>query len=373
MREEASGYPLSLDCQDYGPATTRGGAGAIHGLFRRLHRGLTASPRSGDVVHEFATLIGRSRSPVELRRGLVRLAYRLTGARQVLLFLEHSAGARLTRAACWPEPSLLQVQTPVGPDDPTRTVITTPEGIQLSRVEAPLPEESSVRLPLRWRGETLGYLGLHGPAGLSRGRRLRQLEVLCALAAAAEAGAGDGDESRPAVPPALDPLTGLHHAWFLDAFLVHALAMAGRRREGLSLVAIVPDRLDEVRDQMGEAIADAVLQRVARAVAESVRVSDVVARTGSDVLTAALPAARPADAVRVARQVVAVVAEAGLAAPTRSPVTASAGVAGYPDHGQDPEALRQAASAALRTARQLGSGQVVLQPGAESNVARRRA
>ncbi|MFO0956021.1 MAG: sensor domain-containing diguanylate cyclase [Isosphaeraceae bacterium] len=363
MREDAVSYPGSLDFQ--GPGVSADDAGyppiaRIWGRVQRWFRGLARAPQAGDVVHEFGTLMGRSRSPVELRRGLVRLAGRLTGARQVLLFLEHSAGARLTRVACWPEPSLLQIRSPVSPDDPTRTIITTPEGLQLSRAEAPLPRESSIRLPLRWRGEILGYLGLHGAPDPSRGRgrMLRQLEALCSMAAAARA--CEVDAAAPPAPPIQDPLTGLHHARFLDAFLAHAITVAARRHEGLSLVVVSPDRMQEIREQMGEAIADAVLQRVARAVGESFRVSDVVARTGRDNLTAVLPAARAADAARVARQVVAVVAEAGLAAPTRFPVTASAGVSGYPDHGETPEVLREAAEAALRDAQGIGIGQVVL-------------
>lgn len=368
MLEQFTVFPNSPDCQDYGSVVNRGGVGTIQGLFRRMRRGLAASTRAGDLVHEFGSLMERSRSPVELRRELVRLSYRLSGARQVLLFLEHAAGARLTRVACWPEPSLLQIRVPVSPDDPTRTIITTPEGIQLSRVEAPLPEESVVRLPIRWRGETLGYLSLHGVSDLARGRRLQHLEVLCSMAAAAER-AWDEDDSSTAEPTVQDPLTGLHHTRFLDAFLTHSLAIAGRRHEGLSLLVLAPDRLDEVRDQMGEAIADAVLQRVARAVVESLRVSDVVARTGRDTLTAALPAAWPADAVRVARQVVAVVAEAGLAAPARFPVTASVGVSGFPEHGLTPEALREAATTAHEAARRLGTGQVVVQPGSQAQSA----
>jgi diguanylate cyclase (GGDEF)-like protein len=321
--------------------------------------GLAPRREGEDVVHAFCALVRRARTPVEVRRGLTRLAWRLTAARRVVLLLETPHQRRLRMAACWPEPRLVRSARPLDPQDSTLSMISTPEGAHVPRSEAP-QAGPRLRRPLSFHGEVFGSLLVYGGPELAQCSRrlLRRLDTLCDIAATAERAWSAEMTAAEMVPPIHDPLTGLHHASFLDAFLVHALALARRRRDDLTLAMIAPDRLAEVRSKQGPEIADAVLQRVARAVGESLRVSDVVARLDRDRLAAVMPSASAEDAVRVARQIVRTVAEAGLTAPTHPPVTASVGIASFPDHADTPEALREAATQALAQANQHGPGTI---------------
>lgn len=343
-----------------GPQSERDRAlGTLEDLFLRC--GFPSRRDGENVVHDFARLVRLARSPVEVRRGLVRLAWRLTGARRVDLLLQDPVHQHVRRAACWPEPSLVRARdTP--PDASTLTLVTDPEGTHVPRAELSPPCAASLRLPLSWQHQILGTLVIFG--GPDRDHcprsRLHRLETLCDMAAAAERAWEATTLAAEVAPPLHDRLTGLHHAAFLDTFLAHALAQARRRREGLSLLILGADRLEGVRREQGHAIADAILQRVARAVVESLRVSDVVARLDRNRLAAVLPAAVADDAVRAARHVVDVVAEAGLTAPTHPPMTASVGIAGYPDHADTPADLRKVASAALALAQARGAGQIGL-------------
>jgi diguanylate cyclase (GGDEF)-like protein len=333
---------------------------ALGGLWDRV--ATVSSARTERIVHDFAEIVGRAREPVEARRALVRLAGKLTGAQRVELYLGDFRQQRnVRRAACWPEPSLVRSRDSQR-DNETVSLVTTPEGARVPRGEVREPVEPSLRLPLTWHGESVGNLVVYGGADRDRTSRslLGRLQTMCLLAAATER--SWQSSALEFAPPRRDPLTGVHHATFLDAFLVHALALARRHRDGLSLLHLGPDQLEQIRHDQGDAIADAVLQRVARAVIESLRVSDVVARLDRNRLAIVLPAAVPANAVRVARNLVRVVAEAGLTAPTTPPVTASVGIAGFPDHAEHVEGLQSAAAEALAEAQQLGRGQIVIRP-----------
>ncbi len=332
---------------------------ALEDLCRTL--GLSARCEGEDVVHAFGALVRESRSAIEVRRGLVRLAWRLTAAERVILLLEEPTFHHLRLAASWPEPRLLRGGRRPDPGVSTLSLISTPEGAHVPRDQAPPLEGPRLRRSLSFHGLSLGSLLLYGDPELERcpRRRLRRLDTLCDLAASAErAWCAEGNVADLA-PPVRDPLTGLHHASFLHAFLEHALALAKRRSEDLSLMLLAPDNLAEVRAEHGSEIADAVLQRVARAMAESLRVSDVVARLDRERLAAVLPSASARDALTVARQVVGIVAEAGLTAPTDPPMTASVGIAGFPQQGESREVLVTAATRALARANFIGKGTII--------------
>ena len=100
------------------------------------------------------------------------------------------------------------------------------------------------------------------------------------------------------------------------------------------------------------------MQRVARAVAATLREGDLVARASADRLAAVLPLAAAADALAVAEAVRRAIGEAGLAGAVPVPLTASIGVAGFPDDADGPEGLIAAAEEALGHARSQGRNRV---------------
>lgn len=158
----------------------------------------------------------------------------------------------------------------------------------------------------------------------------------------------------------MDGLTGLHNRRFLDATLRREVARAVRHRTPLAVVMIDIDHFKQVNDSYGHEAGDLVLRAVGQLVQRQIRASDVACRFGGEELTVVLPgssaenAAMRAETLRRALQTIAL-EHAGRILP---PVTASFGVAAYPDHGGDADALLRAADAALYAAKRAGRDRV---------------
>jgi two-component system, cell cycle response regulator len=148
-----------------------------------------------------------------------------------------------------------------------------------------------------------------------------------------------------------DFLTQLSGREAFQSFLEHALSAAKEAAEPLSLVMVDIDHFKSVNDSRGHQIGDDVLravalrlQRVARAKGETFRYGGeefaivLLNHSSDEALTVAERARRELSATPVA----------GV------PVTASFGVACYPDHGSETATLTRAADQAMYAAKNRG-------------------
>ncbi len=158
-----------------------------------------------------------------------------------------------------------------------------------------------------------------------------------------------------------DALTGLpNRSLFADRLAV-ALGQSERRREGLALAYIDLDKFKPVNDQLGHAIGDELLRHVAGRLKHALRASDTVARVGGDEFVAMLhPLGDSADALAVAEKMRAALAQTFELDGQRLQISASIGVAIYPQHGKDAETLSRNADAAMYRAKRAGSDRVQL-------------
>jgi diguanylate cyclase (GGDEF)-like protein len=183
--------------------------------------------------------------------------------------------------------------------------------------------------------------------------------VETALASQAEAAASAKALKRAELVPVLDALTGLpNRAMLLDRF---ALAVAQARRHGHARFALLFVDLDEFKhlnDAHGHAFGDQVLRQVAERLASAVREGDTVCRHGGDefvVLLAEL--GQPGDAQAVAEKLIKAVGAPIELAGQSVNLSASIGVAIYPDDGEDVDRLIARADAAMyRSKRQRAGG-----------------
>lgn len=149
-----------------------------------------------------------------------------------------------------------------------------------------------------------------------------------------------------------DPLTDLpNRALFLDR-LDTALKRAERDRERLGVVFLDLDAFKSVNDELGHAAGDAVLLEVAQRLTGSVRRSDTVARLGGDEFTILLNNLRGEHATEVVMGKL----RAALAAPfqigeRRLALSASIGVAVFPDDGRERDRLLSHADTAMYAAK----------------------
>ena len=145
-----------------------------------------------------------------------------------------------------------------------------------------------------------------------------------------------------------DPLTDLpNRALFADRLRV-AILQAQRHGRGFALCFIDLDHFKPVNDRFGHAAGDDLLVETAHRLSLSVRAADSIARLGGDEFAAILTeVGSRAEVEEVAARIVADLArpfelKAGVAN-----ITCSIGIAMFPEHGMDVEALQHNADAAL--------------------------
>ncbi len=157
-----------------------------------------------------------------------------------------------------------------------------------------------------------------------------------------------------------DALTGLPNRLLLHDRLVQGLQMARRQRRVLALMFIDLDGFKAVNDRLGHASGDALLCQVASRLLEQLRASDTACRLGGDEFVVLLPQVESViDAGRVAHNLLEAISRPYPLAGTVVQVSASIGVACYPEGGLDENALMRNADSAMYDAKQRGRNQVL--------------
>lgn len=155
-----------------------------------------------------------------------------------------------------------------------------------------------------------------------------------------------------------DMVTGLPNRVLLSDRLEQEAARARRGGSGFAVVMLDLDGFKEVNDRWGHAAGDRVLARVGQRARHCLRASDTVGRLGGDEFLAILPEATLAGALGVAEKVVRALAEPYPLDKGEAHVSASAGIAIFPTHGDQADSLQRAADAALYTAKREGKNRV---------------
>ncbi len=152
----------------------------------------------------------------------------------------------------------------------------------------------------------------------------------------------------------IDSLTGLPNRFLFDDRLDTALAQAERHRTPLAVLFVDLDRFKLVNDTLGHSVGDGVLRLVSARLGSCLRDSDTLARRGGDEFIAILPDTDQRGAALVAQKLVDSLRAPLDAAGSEVLVTASVGVAMFPDNGSDRETLLKAADLAMYGAKETG-------------------
>ncbi len=152
-----------------------------------------------------------------------------------------------------------------------------------------------------------------------------------------------------------DALTGLPNRVLFYDRLNQALARARRDKESLAVLFLDLDGFKPINDMFGHDTGDAMLREVARRLVNCVRQSDTVARMGGDEFTVILCNTQtPSANDRVANQIIEAIARPFSLHGKDCSVSASIGIAVYPDHGETAEQLVKISDAAMYLAKQSG-------------------
>jgi diguanylate cyclase (GGDEF)-like protein/PAS domain S-box-containing protein len=235
---------------------------------------------------------------------------------------------------------------------------------------APAPTVGYLCVPMMAHGEPLGVLHLrdgpsqssragHAPTGVRESQQ-RLAVIVAEHAALALANLRLRETLR--TQAIVDPLTGLFNRRYMQETLDLELARAARGHRTIALIMVDLDQFKAVNDSWGHDAGDALLCAVARLIESRVRGGDIACRYGGEEFILILPEA-PLDRARqraeeMREQVKHVRVE--YRDHVIGPVTASAGVAAFPDHGTTRAALLQAADAALYRAKAEGRDRVIV-------------
>ncbi len=168
-----------------------------------------------------------------------------------------------------------------------------------------------------------------------------------------------------------DALTGLPNRTLLFDRLESAIAFAQRTNNPLAVLLIDLDRFKEVNDTLGHHMGDILLKQVSSRLQGHMRKSDTVARLGGDEFALLLP--QTAD-LETARRLAGKILRA-LEKPFKLPeltldISASIGIAMFPQHGDEAAGLIQMADVAMYTAKQDQSGFAVYDAEKDQNSVR---
>ncbi len=173
-----------------------------------------------------------------------------------------------------------------------------------------------------------------------------------------------GAEAQAAEGPLKDALTGLTSAALVSDRLVVAIAQAYRHRARGGLMRVDLDGFRKVNEAVGRAAGDRLLRAAGRRLQNLVREGDTVARADNDAFLLVLPGLRHAeDAGTVAEKVVGALRKPFPLRDRVTQVTASVGLAVFPEDGEDGETLVKSAERALQAARSAGGDRFQATPG----------
>jgi diguanylate cyclase (GGDEF)-like protein len=156
-----------------------------------------------------------------------------------------------------------------------------------------------------------------------------------------------------------DMLTGLPNRLLFGDRLRQALLVAQREQHRLALVFFDLDKFKPVNDSYGHAVGDLLLQQVATRLRTILRASDTLARLGGDEFVVLLPRVTgTGDARKVAEDILRELNRPFVAEGFTLHISASLGVAVYPDSALDADSLLRRADAAMYEAKLHGRGRV---------------
>jgi diguanylate cyclase (GGDEF)-like protein len=209
---------------------------------------------------------------------------------------------------------------------------------------------SSTCVPLTVGGEVIGSVLLSRAVAYNE---VEQQRISESVSQAAPVLANLRNLAVSELRAATDGLTGLPNKRAVTDTLKRMFAQASRTSSSLTIVLLDLDHFKQINDRLGHPIGDQVLANVGAVLRSALRPGDFAGRNGGEEFALFLPDTDAAGGYEIAERVRTAIADISLPG-VEVPVTASLGVACYPDHAGTPERLERLADAALYVAKRSG-------------------
>lgn len=160
-----------------------------------------------------------------------------------------------------------------------------------------------------------------------------------------------------------DPLTGIYNRRYLDSVLSRELVRAKRDAKPLAIIMMDLDHFKKVNDQYGHTAGDEVLKALAELLKKGARESDFICRYGGEEFVAVMPSISADQAFERVESWRKQLEEMSIFASDFSiRVTLSAGIALFPEHGENPGELLTRADEMLYKSKQAGRNRITVYP-----------
>ncbi|NQU65127.1 MAG: diguanylate cyclase [SAR324 cluster bacterium] len=161
---------------------------------------------------------------------------------------------------------------------------------------------------------------------------------------------------------ATDGMTGLFNRKHFDNFIKEEFIQAELNDNHCSVIMMDVDNFKHYNDTNGHQLGDEVLKKIARIMKEGVRKSDMAARYGGEEFVIVLPGTPKKMAENIAEKLRKTIAQEKFINEEKQPkgiLSASFGVACYPENGDTPEIVLKGSDHCLYLAKERGRNMVV--------------
>ena len=156
-----------------------------------------------------------------------------------------------------------------------------------------------------------------------------------------------------------DSLTGLLNRFAFQEELERVVSNSKRTNAKFALLFLDLDHFKEVNDTYGHDIGDKLLQEVTNRILPNIRIEDVFARVGGDEFVLILTNIKNDTIKQLVEKAITLFREPWIIENIKLNVTASIGVAIFPDHADSEIKLMKKADIAMYKSKELGRNQIV--------------
>jgi diguanylate cyclase (GGDEF)-like protein/PAS domain S-box-containing protein len=321
--------------------------------------------REMTLLNDMGDILRACMTTEEAYHVIVRVAQQIFPVKVGALYVIASSRNVVEAAAVWGDPAL--VERSFSPQEcwalrrgRTHWVENSRAGMICRHIHPP-PSEGYLCIPMMAQSEALGVLHLMQPDDIKMTDTKQRLAITMSEHIAMALSNLRLHETLRS-QSIRDPLTGLFNRRFMEESLELEIRRASRNQRPLGMIMIDLDHFKYFNDNFGHEAGDLLLKELGTLLKSNIRGEDIACRYGGEEFTLILPEGTGA----VTRQRAEFFREAiqrldvHFRGHPLGKITASMGVAVFPDHGRTANALVDAADKALYRSKAAGRDKVTL-------------
>jgi diguanylate cyclase (GGDEF)-like protein/PAS domain S-box-containing protein len=321
--------------------------------------------REMSLLNEMGDLLRACLTTEEAYNVIVRIAQQIFPVHVGALYVITSARNLVESAIVWGETSL--AERVFSPDEcwalrrgRIHWVENFQSGLVCKHIHHSTPE-GYLCVPMMAQSEALGVLHLTQPANQKLTEAKQRLAITMAEHIAMALSNLRLHETLRS-QSIRDPLTGLFNRRFMEESLSLEVRRAARNQRPLGVIILDLDHFKHFNDTFGHEAGDTLLKELGAVLQANIRGEDIACRYGGEEFTLILPEGNLEITRQRAEFLCSAIRNLNIQHRGRplGPITASMGVAVFPDHGRTGKSLLEVADAALYKSKDQGRDRVTI-------------